>query len=808
MRRRLPSPLLALALACPGAPTALAQEAGTVPAAPAAAGAPAGAAVQAAPEAGGKPASTPQEAGAGQPEASGTAQKAAKRKRRRDPKGKPADAPLDPVDVNARRYDPDTEARRLSTAAKMVFGREELDRYGDTSIGEVLKRLPGITISGRPGRGGDIRMRGLGHGYTQILLNGDPAPRGFSFDTLAPEEVERIEIYRAPIAEHSARAIAGTINIVLREDYQRHQTEIRLTGTEEQGYIQPGISVQRSDSDGHFGYNVALNASGRNQGSQLETTTTAVDRATGRLTLLQQEYDASRTHGESINLASRLNWRLDDGDQFNLTPFVMQSRSPAPDHSVLQQPIGATPPPFATASWVAENQTTIGRLGGDWEHRLDAGAKLRVRLLYSLADNATSTQQQDYDALGAPSNFLFNATTIHDQTVSNGGKFSKPISGGGEWGAGWDLESISRAEGASTVQDGVPALGQFGADVTADIRRAAAYGQRDWNLDPGWSAYAGLRWEGIQTVSSTEGSPIRNESSVLSPILQSLWRLGDEDKDATQDQVRLGLSRTYRAPTLSNLVARPVLSNLYPVSGPNTPTSPDKVGNPGLRPELAWGLDAAYERYLPEGGILSASAFHRSIEDLMRSSTILETVSWSPFQRWVTAPQNVGRAQTSGIELEAKFRLSEWAQAWAPSWAAAAPPLDIRTNYSRFWSTVSQIIGPNNRLDQQPKQTANIGFDDHLRSVPLSFGVNYNWTPAYLVQQSDTQIYSQGLKRVLDAYALWVFNPRTRLRVSFANALHRDYATGNTVLADTFSQTADAEARTYLAISARLEIRL
>src|SRR5208282_3085415 len=144
-----------------------------------------------------------------------------------------------------------------STAAKRVFGREELDRYGDTSIGEVLKRLPGITISGRPGRGGDIRMRGLGHGYTQILINGDPAPRGFSFDTLAPEAVERIEIYRAPMAEHSARAIAGTINIVLREELKKHQTEVRLTGTLEKGHVQPGVSLQRSDAEGNFGYRYA-----------------------------------------------------------------------------------------------------------------------------------------------------------------------------------------------------------------------------------------------------------------------------------------------------------------------------------------------------------------------------------------------------------------------------------------------------------------------------------------------------------------------------------------------------------------------
>jgi outer membrane receptor for ferrienterochelin and colicins len=696
--------------------------------------------------------------------------------------------------------DKDIEDRRTSTAAKMVFGREELDRYGDTSIGEVLKRLPGITISGRPGRGGDIRMRGLGHGYTQILINGDPAPRGFSFDTLAPEEVERIEIYRAPIAEHSARAIAGTINIVLREDFQRRQTELRLTATQEHGFVQPSVSLQRSDSDERFGYNVAVNVFGKNQGSELDTITTAIDRATGRTTLLQEESDQVRTHGEGVHLSSRLNWRLEGGDQLNLTPFLMQSRSPAPDVSTLSQPIGSTPAPFASAEWVNETQNTVARLGGDWQHRFTGGTKLRLRFLVGTADNDSTRQQDDVDAGGDLAHSLFNATSIQDRTVSTGGKFSIPLQKEGEYSTGWDLEDIHRAENASTVQDGVLQLAQFGTQIGARIDRAAAFVQRDWNLEKNWSAYAGARWEGIATTSEDAGQSTRNVSSVLSPILQSLWRLGDEEKEERQDQVRLSLARTYRAPSLNNLVARPSVSTLYPVSGPNAPTSPDSVGNPQLKPELAWGFDAAYERYLGQGGILSASAFHRSIENLMRSSTNLENVSYSPVARWVTETQNVGHAQTSGIELEAKFRLAEW--------VPDAPPVDLRANWSIFRSSVSGIVGPYNRLDQQPRQTANFGLDQHLRSVPLTVGFNYNITPAFLVQQADNQVYSQGIKRVLDCYGLWVFDRKTRLRISLFNAQHLDYDTGNEVITDTTIQTADAAAKTYLAISARLEIKL
>src|SRR5258706_10983902 len=60
--------------------------------------------------------------------------------------------------------------RGESTASKIIVNHEEINKYGDTNVMDVLKRLPGITVdSGPGGRGGAIRMRGLGAGDTQIL---------------------------------------------------------------------------------------------------------------------------------------------------------------------------------------------------------------------------------------------------------------------------------------------------------------------------------------------------------------------------------------------------------------------------------------------------------------------------------------------------------------------------------------------------------------------------------------------------------------------------------------------------------------
>jgi len=106
----------------------------------------------------------------------------------------------------------DTDLRRRASVAKQIYGREEIDKFGDTNVADVLKRLPGVTMQGSA-----PRMRGLGSDYTTILINGDRAPPGFSLDQVSPEQVERIEVSKAPTADQSAQAIAGSINIVLRD---------------------------------------------------------------------------------------------------------------------------------------------------------------------------------------------------------------------------------------------------------------------------------------------------------------------------------------------------------------------------------------------------------------------------------------------------------------------------------------------------------------------------------------------------------------------------------------------------------------
>ena len=224
-----------------------------------------------------------------------------------------------------------------------------------------------------------------------------------------------------------------------------------------------------------------------------------------------------------------------------------------------------------------------------------------------------------------------------------------------------------------------------------------------------------------------------------------------------------------------------------------------------MLPELAWGLELGAEHYLDAGGIVSANVFVRRIDNLIRNVRSLETVSWASVPRWVARPHNIGQADAAGLELEAKARLKDL-------WATDLP-ISLRSNLTLMWSRVDQVTGPRNRLEGQPPYTANLGGDWPLRGTPLTLGAGLNFTPGFELQQIDSQSYRQGVKRVIDGYAVWRFSPDASARLTLSNAAARRYDTGSTTNltdasgASAGSQSSDNSARSFTTINLRAELR-
>lgn len=682
----------------------------------------------------------------------------------------------------------DTDARRRATASKIVIGREEIDKFGDATVGEVLRRLPGVTTPGAPGRGGPPRMRGLGNGFTQLLIDGQRVPPGFSLESLTPEQVERIEILRAPTAETGARAIAGTINIITREGFKVRLNDLRVGTGYENGQFTPGINWTHNDSSGPLTYNVSASIFKPRRESTSRSRTTVENLDTGAVVEERSGDSHSVEKRFGTNLSGRLQWRLNEqGDSLSLMPSVFHTEAHSDsDFRLVQSLRQATTPPFYdNGTTVTDSRFTNARLGAMWRQRV-GDVRLELNGNGGVWQAHNDSLRNEYGAVGGSSGLL---RSLSDQTrtqeksidlrlkasgLAGGGTAGQPASEHNLVG-GAEVEAVSRDE----TRVSVPDLADFGDNLKASTLRLAAYVQDEWQLNPNWGLHAGLRWEGITTRGdSGQGERPTHRSSVWTPLLHAVWKPDPKSRD----QVRISLTRSYRSPPLGALIARPTLNREFPVcsqADPNVPacpidqanreTYPDSAGNPALKPELATGIDLALERYLENGGVLSANLFHRNISNLIRSEVALESVPWSTFDRWVRRQRNIGDATTTGIELEAKFRLDQW--------IGAAPRVEMRSNLSLYTSRVKSVPGPDNRLDQQAKATGNLGADYRLRALPVTLGGNLNWVPGYTTRLDADQTTTVSTKRVWDAYALWTLGPALGVRLLGSNLDPREYLT-------------------------------
>ena len=653
-------------------------------------------------------------------------------------------------------YDP----RRDDTASKIVVSNEEIKRYGDTSVLDVFKRLPGITVAGGGGRGGgEIRMRGLGSGYTQILINGERAPAGFSIDELSPDVIERIEILRAASAEFSTQSIAGTINIVLKRTVRTAQREVRVGYGKSEEASNPSASLQLSDRAGKLSYTLGASFWRYNfdRPSPFEDARTDPQ---GNLTQSSRTEQQDRGSPKGINLTPRLNWTLENGDTISWQTLFSYTRNNYQGDAVTDTLLGPAPL-YDVRDMNSKGTSGLARSDLNWVHNLEDGAKLDLKLGINGSRNRGTWREYDYNL-----DRLARDSTVLSDTDENGvtsvGKYSTPWKKDHALSMGWDAGYTQRDDGR-LENELFPLRGtRNDSDERADatIQRLALFIQDEWNVTKQWSMYAGLRWEGIET--TTEGNTFdtaTNRASVFSPLAQTLYKLPD-----SRDQVRLALTRTFKAPAANNLIPRRF------TTPNNSQTEPDYRGNPDLKPELATGIDASYEHYWAEKALLSASVSVRRIEDYTRQGLVFEE------GRWIQTPINDGDAVSRSLELEAKFPLSAVLK--------DVPDLDLRASVSRNWSSVDAVPGPDNRLDRQTPLSANLGVDYRTKDGKLTTGASFAFNSSVPARVNVEQFRYQSVRRDLDVYALWKVAPKYQVRFAVSNLLRTDGVSESTYVDD------------------------
>ena len=630
------------------------------------------------------------------------------------------------------------------TAAKTIVKREDLTRYGDTTLGDALKRVAGVSVD----RDGNIGLRGLGSGYTQVLINGEKAPPDFSLASLSPDSIDRIEITKTPTADMRGDAIAGTINIILRKAAHERQRQLKFSTGQSmgrgQGRPEQVASGTLSNRGAHLAYDVSFSLS---HGDSVRTNVEAAtdSDADGHVVAVNTTRELHHNRDDSASLTPNLTLTDEAGATTSFQGFLQTGRLLIYRGQTSRASLG-TPLPYADNPQIIDYRNHLERLDIDHSRKLGDKASLKLKLSASRYHRGGMVNQTGHDSTG---DLILDdqiRSTADQQSISTSGAVSWQVSSRHKLDMGWDGGSDWRSERRAEVNKPLPGAIAGNSDnlFLSQIRRAAVYVQDNWTIDDSWSLYLGLRDEQMDTSSrGTTYDRLHNHISAISPIVQALWKPGG----TARDSLRLAVGRTFRAPEIASLVSRPYMSYN------NTVFFPDSVGNPALRPELAWGLDLGYEHDWKDGSMVSVSAFQRDLTGVIMTATILRN------GRWIATPINNGSARAAGVTIEGRTTMMG---------------MDLHASLSKSTSKVASLSGPGNVLADQPPTQGNFDIDRKVGTL-WTFGGSYAFSQGIYAQQTSRQWTKFPDSHEIDLYALRTLTPHMGLRFSVNDLLHQPY---------------------------------
>ncbi|MCX6308929.1 MAG: TonB-dependent receptor, partial [Bacteroidia bacterium] len=147
----------------------------------------------------------------------------------------PAEVELTGVQIVATRRT-NTELAMLNNTKKaqlVVSGisSQQIARTLDRDAGEVVKRVPGVTIIGNR----FVVVRGLNQRYNNVWLNEVSTPsseadsRAFSFDAIPGGVIDNLLVYKTPAPEIPADFSGGFIKILTKNMPEGNQQSINLS---------------------------------------------------------------------------------------------------------------------------------------------------------------------------------------------------------------------------------------------------------------------------------------------------------------------------------------------------------------------------------------------------------------------------------------------------------------------------------------------------------------------------------------------------------------------------------------------------
>ncbi|WP_296815699.1 TonB-dependent receptor [Brevundimonas sp.] len=683
--------------------------------------------------------------------------------------------------------------RTDDTVPTLSYEQQYFQRFEPLTVGDALRRVPSVTFLSDVLESDGARLRGLDPGYTQILIDGESVPgagddRSFFVDRIPAELIERVEVVRAPSARRSGDAMAGAINIVLRDAY-----------TLDGGYLRAGARYFDNGEwrfsygafwGGQFGpgrllagLDVSERYNPKNKFSQ------RFDEPGGTLDNVEVQTDVRDGTDYAFNGAYEL--PMFGGDLELSTVFVRTDRYEDEDSWEYQDGI-ITNPNLLTFN---DNDTDIltdnlsVRLG--WDGPM-AGGETDISLNYAMiSDEQTEFEtESEYlrDATPFPDEDRFTAdqtlVDIQDEEWTLRLDHSRDVFGGDaelEFGIDVTLKtrdtSILEADrirfnvpNAPGVRPTVPPYSGYDP-VPGGLSRI-----EETRIDPFFvfsgsggrvSWEAGLRWETTDSTIDDMTTSTVDESDYNHVLPSFSFRLNLSE----QDRLIASVGRSVRRPNFSFL-SPALLEEEFGDS--------DFIGNPALEPETAWGFDVGLERRLGRRGVAGINFFYRDVQDLIEYVNTGLEGSAGP-GTFIYTVDNVGDGTVWGVEFDLSTPLD----------ALGMPDTGVFLNYSWLDSEVEDFLGER-RFNGQSDSVLSAGFTHDIPAWELAFGATYfQQGEAFdrFLTEEVTTTYGENLEVFIERR----FGERFVLRLTGSNLLNAS----KDEIFDKFDNLADQVARSY-----------
>jgi outer membrane receptor for ferrienterochelin and colicins len=500
---------------------------------------------------------------------------------------------LEAIVITAGGYEQDI---RTAPASISVLSEDQLKKKAIADVSEAIRTVPGVNVGFSSDGTRGISMRGLGDGYTLILIDGKRVNAGATtlrhyngdLDWVPIEAIERIEVVRGPMSTlYGSDALGGVINIITKKNSER------WTGSLTSEFLLPD-----SDATG-----ATRRLSGYLSGPLIK------DRLSfsGYANWSKKDSDDGEAAGDiqvpdgsdDLNFSGRLTFTPSDDHTFELEAGYGRERYE----------------PYLADGEVDESETEISRktLSLSHEGEFDLGRSNSV-LSYEEATNSNRVSDVDMTSYNALLNnsFTFNPfdyVWTHNIIVGSELRYEKLD----------DPANLGR-DNSLTGTSGKP---------SADVFTGALFGENQIEFTDRFRLTAGLRYDYHE-----------NFGSHLSPRAY----VGYDVTDALT--FKAGWAQAFKAPNLRQLDPNWVTTSrgrgCGAVGGPC-----EMVGNPDLQPETSDSYEAGF--YYDDGAWQgSLTYFYNDVKDKITSARTASLIL--PGGTKYVQQINVDRARSQGIE--------------------------------------------------------------------------------------------------------------------------------------------------------------